>query len=243
MCWACYTPLSGSAPLGAGLAAGATATLPKTGGPAVGVPQVDAPAKKGIDPKTIAIGAVLLVGVVAAVMMSGMMGGGGGGDTIVAGVDPGVQLEDPGFAAQPPPAAAPPPLLGSPGGGGAPPAPVPVPFTTIVPPNSKFKTGTLGILMTQNSSPAGAAKFAKNQFAKNGNWTNMQVAVFTDKTAAAAFSQYQSRSQSAPLTNADFQALADAGVWSGAAAFLDARGKSEKVYSPSRNPLSWWPGR
>lgn len=77
MCWACYTPLSGSAPLGAGLT-GAAGTLPKGAGSPVGVPLTEEPAKKGLDPKAIGIGAFLLVGVIAAVMMSGMMGGGGG---------------------------------------------------------------------------------------------------------------------------------------------------------------------
>ncbi len=247
MCWACYTPLSGSAPLGAGLAAGAAVgTMPKTAGAPMGVPPSnDEPAKKGIDPKVIGVGAFLLIGGVVAVMMSGLLGGGGDSGAMPGGVDPTAPVADPAPAPAPAPGGVAPPISTGPvASGGAAPAPVPIPFKTIASPGAGFKTGTLGILVTGNAaSPAGAAKFAKNQFAKNGNWTNMQVAVFTDQQTADAFGTYQRNRKNAPLTSADFKALAEQGVWNNTPAFLDARGKSEKVYTPSSSPLSWWPGR
>lgn len=249
MCWACYTPLSGSAPLGAGLAgAAAVGTMPKTAGAPMGVPPSnEAPAKKSIDPKVIGVGAFLLVGGVAAVMMSGMLGGGGGDDTAGAmppGDETAVMAEGEGVPAAPVGGVAPPTLSAPVAAAGAPVAPQPIPFKTVASPGGGYKTGTIGILVTSNAtSPAGAAKFAKNQFAKNGSWSNMQVAVFVDQASADTFGAYQRNRKNAPLTSVDFQNLATQGLWSNTPAFLDARGKSEKIYTPSKSPLTWWPGR
>lgn len=245
MCWACYTPLSGSAPLGAGLAAAATAgAMPKTVGAPIGVPQTQQPAKKGIDPKLIGVGAFLLVGGLAALLMSGLMGG-KSGEVVATGVDPTAPID---FAPSIPsgggrPVAVAPPMLGGGGGGGAPPAPAPLPFKTVASPGGGFKTGTMGILVAGNANMAGAAKFAKDQFASNGRWTNMQVAVFTDPATGDAFAKFQSARKNAPLTNAEFRELADSGVWNNTPVFLDSRGSQERIYYPSRSPQSWWPGR
>ncbi len=243
MCWACYTPLSGSAPLGAGLAGGvATAgAMPKTAGAPIGIPQTEAPAKKGIDPKVIGVGAFLLVAVVAAIFMSGALGG---KPTVEMGTT-FVPQEDfvPSTNGGAPPSSVTVPTLGTGSGtGSAPPAPVPQAFTTIASPSAKWNTGTLGILLTGNSSPAGAAKFAKDQFARNGNWANMQVAVFTDKATADSFAKYQSSHNNEPLAGGKFQELANQGIWANMPAFLDARGKQEKMYYPARSPGTF-PGR
>lgn len=97
--------------------------------------------------------------------------------------------------------------------------------------------------MKTNASPAGAAKFAKNQFARNGKWKNMQIAVFVDKATADAFGDYQRKNDGRPLSSADYKQLGESGVWNRTPAFLDSRGRSDRIYYPSQSPLSWWPGR
>jgi hypothetical protein len=220
--------------------------MPKTAGAPMGVPPSnEAPAKKGVDPKMIGVLAFLLVGGVVAAMMNGVMGGSDDSGAMPMDSGTATMVEDGMPAGGPPAGGVAPPTLSAPApAAGAPVAPAPIPFKTIASPSGNSRTGTLGILVTGNAaSPAGAAKFAKDQFAKNGNWTNMQVAVFTDQAKADSFGAYQRSRQNAPLTNSDFRALADQGVWDSCPAFLDSRGKSERIYTPSRSPLSWWPGR
>jgi hypothetical protein len=207
----------------------------------------DAPEKKKIDPKLIGVGAFLVVGALVAFLVNGGMSGGSGEEVVAGPVsDPAA---NPGVSAPPQGGVAPPAFSPAPGGGGqAPPAPVPLPFTTVVPPNPNYKTGTMGIRVTGDGalSPAkaaGFAKFARNQFARNGRWTNMQICVFNDDKTANAFKAYQAARRGAPLTNTDYTQLASRGVWTSTPVFLEARGNSEKVYFPSRNPNAWWPGR
>lgn len=246
MCWACYTPLSGSAQLGAGLAAGAVGANAKTAavGAPSGVPQIEEPAKKGIDPKMIGVGAFLLVVVGAVVMMSGMLGGGSSDPDPQAGgrSDPSSRGSSSSGSGRV--GVAPPSVSGSVASGGAPPPPAPIPFKTVSSPGSGYKTGTLGILVTGNTtSPGGAAKFAKDQFSRSGRWANMQVAVFIDQATADSFAAFQRQNDNAPLTIVEFQHLAEKGVWNNCPAFLDTRGKQEKIYNPSQRPQAWWPDR
>lgn len=244
MCWACYTPLSGAAPLTASAAA-----IPATAGAAgkIGAPGVDVSdnEKKGIDPKAIGIGAVLLIGLAIAGFVTFGMGSGGGGDEATP-TDP-VPAGDPGPGAgapPPPPVASGPPPVFTPSGGGAPVAAVPLPFTTVVQPNPAYATGTVGIISNNaNLSPTqaiGLAKSARQQFMANGRWKNMQIAVFTNPTSAKAFQTYQASRKGQKLESNDYQTLASQGVWSGAAAFYETIGRSEYPYYPSRNPTAWW---
>lgn len=244
MCWACYTPLTGQAPLGAGLAASvATAgAMPKPAGAPVGVPQTQAPEKKALDPKMIGVGAFLLIGGLAAVMLSGVLGGSSTSDTIAL-PGPETPFGEPGLPPQLPSTGVAPPVLtpGVSGGPGVAAVAVPAPFRTIASPSAASSTGTMGILMVTNSSPAGAAKFAKDQISRNGRWKSMQVAVFVDKATADAFGEYQRSRKNEALTSADFKRLAAMGVWDKTPAFLYTRGRQEKTYQPFTNPNSWWP--
>ncbi|PQV64960.1 hypothetical protein B1R32_103230 [Abditibacterium utsteinense] len=250
MCWACYTPLTAGASLGAGMAGGPAAVTAMPNSPAsrpINVPgSAEEPQKKSIDPKIIGVGAFLIVAGLAAFLMSGAMGGNSTGET-TGGTDPtpNTIMERPPSGPSGPSALL--PSLGNPGGnpGGAPPAPVALPFTTITPPNPQFETGTMGILVATNVSPtqaAGFARFARDQNSR-GKWTKMQICVFTNKTAADAFASYQKGRRGAPLTNNDFAQLASNGVWNGAPAFLESRGKQERIFSPAQSPNAWWQRR
>jgi hypothetical protein len=243
MCWACYTPLSGAAPLTAGAAA-----LPATAGAPgqIGAPGVDVGSeKKGLDPKAIGIGAVLLVGLaVAGFVTFGM----GGGTTDTGTMDtPTVVGETNGGGAvpapQPPAATGPAVPMPAPGAGAQPVAAVPLPFQTVSQPNPNSKTGTVGIIANEpNLAPAkaiGLAKAARQQYAAGGRWQNMQVAVFSNAASAKAFQTYQAGRKNAPLGPNDYQSMG-AAVWSGASAFYETVGRTEYSYYPSRNPTAWW---
>ena len=250
MCWACYTPLSGAPAVGAGAVAAAGGGLAAKGpiGSPLGAPSGSEGAgeKKKLDPKTIGVAAFMVVGILVAFLANGGMSGGGSGEEETPAAEDKPADPNPGGGAAPTGGVAPPPFTAAPGGGGqAPPAPIPLPFQTVVPPNPKYKTGTMGIKVTGNGalSPgqaAGFAKFARNQFARNGNWTDMQICVFSDDKTADAFKAYQGARRGAPLTNADYAQLAARGVWNNSPAFLEARGKKELVYTPSLNPSGWW---
>ncbi len=251
MCWACYTPLSGGPVMAGGAPIGgpATAGIGAKGPGPVGVPGGDeAPAKKGVDPKMIGVGAFLVVGALVAFMVNGGMGGGSTDDG--TGVDPTAPAPGPGgqpAPPPPPPTTNVPPPTGGGGGGTAAPAPVALPFQTVVPPNPQYATGTMGILVNKPGmtavEAAGFAKFAKNQYSRNGKWKNMQICVFADQQTANAFKSYQSKRRGSPLTNDDYQQLGSRGIWGGTPAFLESKGNKELVYYPSRNPNGWWSSR
>jgi hypothetical protein len=204
--------------------------------------------KKGIDPKLIGVGAFLLVGGIIAFLVNGGMSS---SSTEVATSDPSVsQMVDPGASSSgssAPSMSAPAPSLGTGGGGGgaAPPPPVPLAFTTVTPPNPGQKTGTVGILIEANKAgqAAGFARFAKNQFSRNGKWGSWQICVFSDRAAADAFKAFQSQRKGRALSGNDFAQLSSSGVWQSTPAYLESTGNSEKIYSPSKNPYSWWPRR
>lgn len=242
MCWACYTPLSGGA---------ATAGPPTRGG-VPGPPGSQAPGgeptekkKMELDPKMIGIVAFLVVGGgLAVVMNTGILSGGGGEDD-------GGTPSAPAAPADPPPAD---PNAGQapPGPGAAPafiasanlPAPQPLPYTTVVPPNGRFATGTVGILPTNTAiTPIQAgslARFARTQYLRRGKWKAMQIVVFTDANTARLFADFQARKRGAPLTQADYRQLADANIWRNTSAYLQSAGKSERIDYPSKSPYSWW---
>ncbi len=248
MCWACYTPLTGAAGAGASLAGASAAvgTMPRTAGAPVGVPSSeDDSKKKGVDPKLIGVGAFLVVAGLAAFFITGAMGGSSEVVVPESGVDPNAPAMM--VPAPPPPPAAIPQFSAPGGGGGGPaPAPVPLPFKTVTPPNPQFETGTMGILVAPNVSAtqaAGFARFARDQISRNGKWNKMQIAVFTSQAAADGFASYQSTRRGAPLTTTDFVQLGKSGVWNGSPAFIESRGKQEKIFTPSSSPTMWWQRR
>ena len=246
MCWACYTPLTGSAAIPAAAGRPVAGAKPVGAGPA-GIPSDEGEGKKQLDPKMFVVGGLLLVGVVVAIGVNvGFGGGGGEDDGTGTGTDPAPSSpSSPGAPPAPAPAAAPvAPPIPSGDTNNAPLTPVALPYNVVVPPNPRYATGTFGILATQtNIAPAqarGLAKFAKDQFARNGKWQNMQIAVFSDPAAAKAFATFQARRRGAPLTSADYRALAENGVWKGAPVFFESRGKKEVVAYPAANPFGWW---
>ena len=213
-------------------------------GSPVGVPTGadEGAAKKGVDPKLIGAGAFLAVAGLVAFLVNSSMSG--------PAVDGPLPPENPVVVPAPPSLPVPPPAplppSGGPGVGSAPPPVAVMPFTLVTPPNPAFATGTAGIVATsRNLSPAqagGLARFAKNQLARGGKWSSMQICVFADPQAAQAFSSFQSKRRGAPLTGGDYQALAGQGVWAGTIAYLDVRGKSERIFHPAGSPNSWWSG-
>ena len=241
MCWACYTPLSGGGAVGMAGAAGISglsASTPLAQAP-VGVPPAEeSVAKKDLDPKVIGVVAfVLIVGVVGFLVKSGMSP-----DTDIKTAEaPPDKPDDPNVTTPPvnpaPALSVAPSLASSP-----PPAPVPVAFSMVTSPNPKYETGTLGILVPPSAAAkaAGTATFVRDQFARNGRWTRIQLCVFTDKTTAAAFSAYQGPRGGQPLSAADYQQLSTRGVWTNTPVFLESSGKKEVVHYPSRNPNGWW---
>lgn len=240
MCWACYTPLSGAA------GAGANGAASKTGGQP-GAPVIEeAPAKKSVDPKTIVVAALLLVGIAVAFLANS-------GGSKPPEEDPATNAapqEAPAATAPPASVAAPPlpPLLPMPAGPPpVPPPDVPIRFTLITQPNARYFNCTMGILVSPTLSPlqaASAAKAAKNQLTRNnGRWNRFQIVVFADKPTAKLFKAYQRPRRGLPLGDADYRQLAVQGVWANCPVFLEAGGKKENFHYPSRNANSWWLGR
>jgi hypothetical protein len=247
MCWACYTPLSGAAG-GGGVAAATMGAKVPIGGGAVGSPVIsrEETQKKNIDPRLIGAGAFLLVAAVVGFFVMNSMGGVTDDTTGGVGTDPTPVSQsftnstntnttvNPGTAPALPP-----------GGSTTAPAAVVMPFSMVTPPNPEFATGTIGILVTpdKQGQAAGLARYAKDQLSRNGKWQNMQVAVFTDRQTADAFTQYQSRRRGAPLTGTEYSELASKGVWTTTPVFLESRGKQDRIYYPSKTPYGWWSGR
>ena len=244
MCWACYTPLTGNAPIPGAMGNGAVrpGAGAATGKPGpIGAPTEEEGSKKPIDPKLFVVGGLLVLGLVIAGVMN-FSGGSSSTDdpTPTNPVNPDGGGTTAGAPAPPAPAPAPPSIPSDPNAAAV--APAALPYNVIVPPNPQYATGTMGILATQaNISPgqaASLAKFARNQFARNGKWTGMQIAVFSNSDSARQFAAYQAKRKGAPLKAGDYQQLS--GVWSGAPAFYESSGKRESVAYPSRNPNAWW---
>lgn len=242
MCWACYTPLTGGASMGAtaAMTPGTLAQGPMGKSGPTPVPD-DSGAKKGVDPKMIGVGGLLLVGVLAAVFMN--MGSAAPPDIPLGGTDPtpmsGNNAPGPQPGLQPPPL---PPI--NTGGGGPPVVAAPSVYTLKSPPNPRFATGTAGIMSNQPALSAvaarGLAKHAYDQLSQGGKWKDMQIVVFTDENAAKTFALYQAKRRSEKLWPADYQALAAQNVWVSAPAFFESRSKRESVRYPSTNPNAWW---
>lgn len=248
MCWACYTPLAG----GAAAAAGGGLVAPRGGAAAV-TPAATAAAeeeKKAVDPKIFLVAGLLLVALVIGGFTTGLFGGGGSSsseDSTLPAVDPQGPGNTTGGGAPPPPP--PPQQVTMPSSDNSNSSssdvkPPPIPYTVVSPPNPRYETGTIGIVATQPNvsaaQAAGLARFAKRQFAPNGRWKNMQVAVFSNRAAAKAFQKYQAKRQNIRLSPGDYQALAGQGVWSSVPSFLESNGSREQIYDPSRNPNNWW---
>ncbi len=248
MCWACYTPLAG----GAAAVAGGGLVTPRGGAAAV-TPAATAAAqdaeKTSVDPKIFAVVGLLIAAALIGSFTTGLIGGSSAGSVPEITPMPGDEGEIP-FVDQPVPA---PPPVQAPvftpptnTGGGDTQAAVAPQFKTIVAPDPRQPTGTMGIILnTPNVSPTQAlalARFAKQRFEPGGRWSGMQVVVFSDPAAAKTFLKYQAQRKGARLTPKEYQDLADQGVWNSVPVYYETRGKTEMPYRPSANPKGWWTG-
>ena len=251
MCWACYTPLTAGASMGA--TAPRAGAAPKAGGGKPGAKEDEE--KKKVDPKIFVVGGVLAVGAIAALFMSGIFGGSGSTDSggivsagkvAVSNTGNGFTAGSGGGAPVSPPPPPPPPSGGGGGGGGGTSAPPPPSYSMIGSPSPRFSTATFGIAPSQPVASAqeayNLAETARQQLARNGKWTGMQIVVFTDTTSGQAFNDYMTKRRGQPLASGDYSALAQQNAWQNATIFYEVVGSKAHVSYPSKNPEGWWGG-
>jgi hypothetical protein len=232
MCWACYTPLSGSA------AAGTSGTGPP-GGPAAAHAGGESN-KKAIAPWQIGVigAAILVVAGMAFMSMRGPdtpeypTGGGSGGGSIPDITFPPQPNSNPLVPQVDAPTVAT-------GGAARDPAP---PYNITTSPSTKSPVATVGMVPTQPVTARQAAALATGmkQRLRGGPWRSMQVYVFADQEAARAFNDHQRGRDGAPLGLDDYKALQ--GVWQKTLARYENNGGSEGVRYPQSNPSGWWYG-
>lgn len=249
MCWACYTPLAG----GAAAVAGGGLVAPRGGAAAV-TPAATAAAqdddKKAIDPKIFLIAGLLVGAIIIGAFTTGIFGS-SSSSTLPEVLPSGPTGGEPNtFPSSPQQQQVAPPVISNSGPtvGQSPTTPVVAAhFTTVVPPDPRYSNGTMGIIPTtpniSSAEAVGLAKYAQRMFAPGGRWTAMQVVVFSNPDSAKTFRKYQASRKGAKLTNNDYQALADQGVWNGVPAYYETQGKAERSYQPSASPNNWWTAR
>jgi hypothetical protein len=232
MCWACYTPLSGSA------AAGTSGTGPP-GGPASAHAGGDTN-KKAIAPWQIGVigAAILVVAGMAFMSMRGpdtpeypTTGGGSGGS-----------IPEITFPPQPNPSTVQVDVPAPTSSSGAPaPAPQP-PYTITTSPSTKSSVATVGMVPNQPVSAQQAAALAAGmkQRLRGGPWRSMHVYVFADQAAAREFNEHQRGRDGAPLGLDDYKSLQS--VWQRTLARYENNGGAEGVRYPQSNPSGWWYG-
>lgn len=208
--------------------------------------------KASVDPKIFVVVGLLIAAAVVGSFTTGLIGGSGnsGGLPDVTPV-PEDETGGGGTTGDPPPPQQPvvaPPVITPPtpnNTGGLPPPPPQ--FKTVVPPDPRQTTGTMGIMVnTPNISSAQAlslAKFAKQTFESGGRWTGMQVVVFNNQEAAKTFLKYQALRKNAKLTPYQYQDLANQGIWNSVPAYYETQGKNGVPYYPSTNAKGWWARR
>jgi hypothetical protein len=228
MCWACYTPLSGSAAAGAGTAAGGPPASAARGGDGE---------KKAVAPWQIGViaAALLVLGGAGFMSMRGSTSG------PIYGGEAGNTIFEP-----------PPPIFQGPsmGGGGAPAPPPPAitqqtggqpvaPYTVTTPPNPNSPIGTVGLVPKQQVDPQGAATLAATYGQRlNGKWKNLHIYVFSDVSAARSFNSVVRGNGGRPLSGQDYQQLS--GVWAQTLARVEIMGGRRAVRYPQKNPRGWW---
>lgn len=234
MCWACYTPLSGSGASASGAAAGgAAAAAPATA--------YEDGEKKKIPPwqlGVIGVGLLLVVGIGVRSMMPGSSSEADAGlDSPPPGMDPAQPSQNGG--ASPAPSSPTP----TPGGGGSV-APAEAPYKIVVPPNPKMATATMAIVPTDsNASGPQAASYAayvRRQFGTTSSWKTIYIYVFSDEKAADAFGEYMRKRRGAPLSTSDYATLSN--LWGSTLARYEYSSGKERVVYPSKNPSGWWYG-
>ncbi len=235
MCWACYTPLSGSA-AGGNVPAGANRNTHSA--------TSDGEEKKAIPPwqlAVIGIGLLLAIGTGIKSMMPA--------STEAPMDDLPAVTQNPTEAGAPAPAAAPAAVVSAAPGGGVSVTPTEVPFKIIVPPNPRTSVATIAIVTNdKNASGAMAASYAafvRRQYAGQlKNWHTLYIYVFSDTQSAQEFAQVMKRRRGAALSSNELASYTS--IWRGAAARYEysvSGGKRiERVRYPSNNPSGWWQG-
>ncbi len=234
MCWACYTPLSGSA-AGSNIPAGASRNTPSA--------TSDGEQKKSIPPwqlAVIGIGLLLAIGTGIKSMMPASSGDAVMDDLPAVTQNPA----EPGApAASTPPAA----VVSSAPGGGVSVTPTEAPFKIVVPPNPRVSVGTLAIVPTDKSASgpmaASYAAYARRQYAsQNSRWTTLYIYVFSDDTSAQQFAEVMKKRRGVALSSEDMSGLSS--LWGSAIAryeYSAVNGRRvERVVYPSKNPGGWW---
>lgn len=234
MCWACYTPLSGSAAGSNVPAGGSRNTHPATS---------DGTEKKAIPPwqlAVIGIGLLLAIGTGIKSMMPSTPS-----DVPMNDIPTGIQTPPDPAAAAPPPAST---AVVSPApGGGVSVTPTEAPFKIVVPPNPRTSIGTLAIVPTDRnaSGPMAAsyAAYARRQYAsQNNRWTTLYIYVFSDDNSAQQFAEIMKKRRGVALSSEDMAGLTS--LWSSTIAryeYTAVNGRRvERVLYPSKNPSGWW---
>jgi hypothetical protein len=233
MCWACYTPLSGSA-AGGSIPAGASRNAPSA--------TSEGEEKKAIPPwqlAVIGIGLLLAIGTGIKSMMPA--------STEAPMDDLPAVTNNPTEAGAPAPAAAPAAVVSAAPGGGVSVTPTEAPFKIVVPPNPRVSVGTLAIVPTDKnaSGPMAAsyAAYARRQYAsQNNRWTTLYIYVFSDDKSAQDFAEVMKKRRGVALSSDDMSRLSS--LWGAAIAryeYSAVNGRRvERVLYPSKNPSGWW---
>lgn len=237
MCWACYTPLSGSS------AASPAGAAP--GGRSAPAATANADEKPKIPPwqlAVIGIGVLLAAGLGVRTLMPA-----DSEDTEDDSTPPAAATANDPQPGAPPPAPEAVVSAAPQGGGAVVVTPTEAPFTIVVPPNPKLSVATMAIVPTDNttSGPMAAsyAAYVRRQYsAQAKNWSTLYIYVFSDAQSAQYFANLMKRRRGAALTESDMSSLST--LWSSTLAryeYSTERGKRvERVQYPSKNPSGWW---
>ena len=244
MCWACYTPLSGSA-TAAGMAVG--------GGGALRASAEVSHAKKAVEPWQLG---VIGFGVLIAVVMGAraLMGGSDAGSVVeTVAAAPPTSVPD-STSRQPPTVVATVSSNSGSGSGGESrstaikPAALPKPgkmaFTVSLPPARDVPWATMAIVPTQaGTTPQAAASLAaaaRQQLAGTGTWKGVYIYVFSDQAAATKLRAFQASRAGKPLKQDDYQTLR--AIWPLTLARYEYSEGWEAIRYPATNPSGWWQG-
>lgn len=227
MCWACYTPLSGSgASKGAQPARKSSARSPDDD-------DGDKPTTQPWQIAVVAIGLMFMLFWVG----KNFLPSGSSSDDLPAAPAPVIFPADNGTAPAPVQS-----TFTNSSDSPSIPAPQKLPFTIVVSPNPNINVGTMAIVATDPNisagQAAGLASFIRSQFTQTKRWSILYIYVFRDQQSAKQFANYQIKRRGAPLTNNDYRNLTN--LWGSAVACYEYNRGSEKILTPANNPSGWW---
>lgn len=232
MCWACYTPLTQTAHIGAG----AGASSPRSSSSSAPTfDDDDEESKPSIPPWQIAI---IAIGLMFALFTVGknFLPSGSSDAAIPLGSAP-VDQPMPGNNSTPSR-----PSTNYSSSGSSVPAPQKLPFTIAVSPNPNRTVGTMAIVPTNpnisTGQAAALASFTRSQFSQMKRWKKLYIYVFQDQKSAQVFANYQRNRRGAALTNNDYRNLTN--LWGSVLSVYEYSNGSERIYTPTNNPSNWW---